>query len=55
MAHIIDQIPEAEREEFIRIGYTIGGMMVWPGNKVGGAMTINGARGFDRRSLTGSI
>jgi Family of unknown function (DUF6994) len=48
MAHIIDQIPEVEREEFIRIGYTIGGMMVWPGNKVG-PMTINGARGCDPR------
>src|SRR5205823_12588583 len=42
MAHITGQIPEVEREAFIRIGYTIGGMMVWPGNKVGGAMTING-------------
>jgi hypothetical protein len=49
MAHIIDQIPEAEREEFMRIGYTIGGMMVFPGNKVGGAMTINGARGCNTR------
>ena len=33
MAHIIDQIPEVEREEFIRIGYTIGGMMVFPANR----------------------
>jgi hypothetical protein len=49
MRHIIDQIPEVEREEFNRIGYTIGGMMVFPGNRVGGAMTINGARGLDRR------
>jgi hypothetical protein len=49
MAHIIDQIPEAEREEFNRIGYTIGGMMVFPGNKIGSAMTINGARGCDSR------
>jgi hypothetical protein len=49
MAHIIDQIPEVEREEFRRIGYTIGGMTVFPGNKVGGAMTINGARGCNAR------
>lgn len=49
MAHITGQIPEVEREQFIRIGYTIGGMMVWPGNKVGGAMTINGARGWDSK------
>lgn len=49
MAHISGQIPEVEREEFNRIGYTIGGMMVFPGNKVGSAMTINGARGCDSR------
>ena len=33
MAHIIDQIPELEREEFNRIGYTIGGMMIFPANQ----------------------
>jgi hypothetical protein len=49
MAHIVDQIPDVEREEFTRIGYTIGGMMVFPANKVGGAMTINGARGCNAR------
>ena len=49
MAHIIDPIPEAEREEFNRIGYTIGGMMVFPGNQVGRKPTINGARGLDSR------
>src|SRR5262245_374857 len=49
MAHIIAQVPEVEREEFRRIGYTIGGMMVFPGNKVDGKMTINGARGLNRR------
>jgi hypothetical protein len=30
LASIIDQIPEVERDEFKRIGYTIGGMMVFP-------------------------
>ena len=49
MAHIIEQIPEVERKEFMRIGYTIGGMMVFPASKVGGAMTINGARGCNAR------
>jgi hypothetical protein len=48
MAHITGQIPEAEREGFSRIGYTIGGMMIWPSNRVGRAMTINGARGLDQ-------
>ena len=38
-----------EREEFNRIGYTIGGMMVFPGNQVDRKMTINGARGFHPR------
>ena len=49
LAHIIDQIPDVEREEFHHIGYTIGGMMVFPGNRVGRKMTINGARGFHPR------
>ncbi len=30
LAHIIAQIPEVEREAFQRIGYTIGGMMIFP-------------------------
>jgi Family of unknown function (DUF6994) len=57
MAHIMGRIPEAEHETFNRLGYTIGGMMVFPGNKVGGARTINGERGCnslidDRFDLT---
>jgi hypothetical protein len=49
MKHIIDQIPEVEVEKSNRIGYTIGGMMVFPGNQVDRKPTINGARGFNRR------
>lgn len=30
LAPIVDQVPEVELEEFKRIGYTIGGMMVFP-------------------------
>ena len=53
---MVNEEPEA-LAEFMRIGYTIGGMMLWPGNRVGGKMTINGARGFygrikDRFDLT---
>jgi uncharacterized protein DUF6994 len=44
-----DQIPEVEREEFMRRGYTIGGMMVFPSQRVGGKMAINSARGFHPR------
>lgn len=49
LAHIIDQIPEVEREAFNRLGYTIGGMMVFPANRVGRKMTINMARGCHPR------
>src|SRR5262249_53520749 len=49
MKHLIDQIPEVEVEECNRIGYTIGGMMGFPGDKIGSAMTINGARGCNSR------
>lgn len=45
----IIKVPENELEEFIRIGYTIGGMMLFPGNRVDGKMTINAARGFHPR------
>jgi hypothetical protein len=46
---IMNQIPRAELDEFNRIGYTIGGMMIFPGNRVDRKMTINGARGFHPR------
>ena len=49
LKHIIDQIPEVETEAFNRIGYTIGGMMVFPGYQVDGKMTINGQRGCHPR------
>jgi hypothetical protein len=57
ISNIINQIPKEEQEEFNRIGYTIGGMMLFPGNRIGDKMTINGARGFhpmikDRFDLT---
>ncbi|QKK01296.1 MAG: hypothetical protein HND55_00735 [Pseudomonadota bacterium] len=50
-------VPENEIEVFNKIGYTIGGMMLFPGNKIHRKMTINGARGFhplikDRFDLT---
>lgn len=49
MKHIVVQFSEEENEAFRTIGYTIGGMMVFPGNKVDGKQTINGARGFNRK------
>jgi hypothetical protein len=49
ISYIINQIPLEEQDEFTRISYTIGGMMVFPGNRVDGKNTINGARGFHPR------
>jgi hypothetical protein len=49
MKHITNQIPEAENETFRTIGYTIGGIIIFPGNKVDGKQTLNGARGFTRK------
>jgi hypothetical protein len=48
ISHVTEQIPE-EMTTFIRKSYTIGGMMLFPGNRVGRQMTINGARGFHPR------
>ena len=57
MAHIVDQVPQAETDAFNRIGYTIGGMLVFPGYRVDGKMSINQRRGChgkirDRFDLT---
>jgi len=49
LATIIERISPEEREVFHRIGYTIGGMMVFPAERILGKMTINGARGFHPR------
>ncbi len=35
--------------EFMYIGYTVGGVMLWPGDRRDGKMTINGERGFNRK------
>ena len=48
-ARVISQIPESEREAFSRQGYTIGGMMIFPGNRVDGRQTINQRRGTHPR------
>ena len=49
MKHITELFPEEENEAFRTIGYTIGAMMVFPGNRIEGKATINGARGFTRK------
>ncbi|MCC6929474.1 MAG: hypothetical protein IT359_10835 [Gemmatimonadaceae bacterium] len=49
LASAIAQIPADEWESFMSLGYTIGGMMIFPANRVDRRMTINGARGFHPR------
>ena len=45
---MVQDEPE-QLKEFMHIGYTMGGMMLWPGNRVGGKTTINGVRGLHPR------
>ena len=57
MTHIISQISMEEIEEFRRLAYTMGSMIIFPANRIDGKSTINGARGFhpsikDRIDLT---
>jgi hypothetical protein len=46
---VVRQLPADVVETFNAIGYTIGGMMVFPGNRIDNKQTINGARGFHPR------
>ena len=57
MADIIAQVDEEDRAAFHTIGRTIGGTILFPGTRVEGKRTINGARGMhplirDRFDLT---
>jgi hypothetical protein len=47
--HIAALIPTEHDEAFRQIRYTMGGMMVFPGNQIDGKQTINGARGFNSK------
>jgi hypothetical protein len=47
--HIKELIPDEELKAFNAIGYTIGGMMVFPGNRIDGKWTINQARGCKKQ------
>lgn len=47
--HITSLFPEAENEAFRTVGYTIGGMMIYPAYRVDGKHTINVMRGFTRQ------
>jgi len=49
MAQFISQFKDGEIEAFRSLGYTMGGMMLFPSNRIDGKATINGARGFHPR------
>ena len=55
--HVKELIPDEDLKDFSAVGYTIGGMMVFPGNSIDRKWTINQARGCtkpirDRFDLT---
>lgn len=49
LKHVTELFSQQENEAFMAVSYTIGGMMVFPGNRIGRKNTINGARGFNRQ------
>ncbi|MDQ3158677.1 MAG: hypothetical protein M3P98_00885 [bacterium] len=46
--HITSKMPTEQLKEFDSITDTIGGIVIWPSNRIGNRQTINGARGFNR-------
>lgn len=48
LSPVFEKIPE-ELETFRALTYTIGGMILFPGNRINGRRTINGARGLDHQ------
>lgn len=50
IAQVFEEIPVEEVEAFRRAGYTIGGMMIFPGNQIERKMTINSQRGCHPRT-----
>jgi hypothetical protein len=49
ISHITSQVRPEVMDAFKSIGYTIGGMMVFPGNRIDRKMTINQQRGLHPR------
>ncbi len=49
IAHLSTEVSPSEFEEFRDQGSTIGGYIIFPSERVGGKMTINGARGFNTK------
>ncbi len=49
VADILEQVPENLPIELTNLSYTIGGFILFPGNRIDNKMTINGARGCHRK------
>ena len=49
MRGVLSHFAAEEIAAFVRVAFTIGGYIVFPGNRVGGRQTINQARGTNRR------
>lgn len=47
--YIIDKIRIEEKEEFRYLGYTMGGMIIFPRNKINNLQSINMARGCNQK------
>ena len=48
---VLEQFSAAEHDHFNAIGYTIGGLILWPANPIDRKWTINQARGCLRSSI----
>lgn len=49
MKHITSALAEVDQDSFRTISYTIGGMILFPSQRIDGKRTINGARGFSKK------
>lgn len=49
MKHIIEELPDGVVESFYDIAYTIGGFIIFPGNKIDGLSTMNQERGTNKK------
>ncbi len=48
---VLEQFSAAEHDHFNAIGYTIGGLILWPANRIDRKWTVNQARGCLRSSV----
>ena len=49
LSHIIEAVGEPRMAEIMSHFYTVPGFILFPGNQIGGKITMNAARGFNAR------